>query len=217
MRFIILFVLALITAESRAQLTSNKLFLNKDFQVTTMKNEILYRVNQTIINSSPKTWIDSIFNQNKIDSTTLVRVNKYEIAGNDTLLNGVNSRLLNSQSNSQEMGHEKEKGTIDCELLSNKIPVFKYNDTDLNYFLVENMIYPEDARKKNKECQVVLIFIINKDGSISDIQASNCDNASLVNEAIRVISLTSGYWRPGESCGKTTRTRVKIPIIFSLE
>ena len=217
MRFIILFVLALITNESRAQLTSNKLFLNKDFKLTTLKNEILYRVNQTIISESPKTWIDSIFNQNKIDSTTLLRVNKYEIAGNDTLLNGLNSRLLNSQSNSQEMGQSKEKGTIDCELLSNKIPVFKYNDTDLNYFLVENMIYPEDARKKNKECQVVLIFIINKDGSISDIQASNCDNASLIKEAIRVISLTSGYWRPGESCGKITRTKVKIPIIFSLE
>ena len=217
MRFIILFVLALITAESRAQLTSNKLFLNKDFQVTTLKNEILYRVNQTIINSSPKTWIDSIFNYNSADSITLVRIDKYEVSGNDTLLNGIKKSLLNSQNNSQGMAQEKEKGTIDCELLSNKIPVFKYNDTDLNYFLVENMIYPEDARKKNKECQVVLIFIINKDGSISDIQASNCDNASLIKEAIRVISLTSGYWRPGESCGKITRTKVKIPIIFSLE
>jgi hypothetical protein len=217
MRFIILFVLALITNESRAQLTSNKLFLNKDFQVTTLKNEILYRVNQTIINSSPKTWIDSIFNYNSAGSITLVRIDKYEVSGNDTLLNGIKKSLLNSQNNSQGMDQEKEKGTIDCELLSNKIPVFKYNDTDLNYFLVENMIYPEDARKKNKECQVVLIFIINKDGSISDIQASNCDNASLIKEAIRVISLTSGYWRPGESCGKITRTKVKIPIIFSLE
>jgi TonB family protein len=182
-----------------------------------LKNEILYRVNQTIINSSPKTWIDSILNYNSADSITLVRIDKYEVSGNDTLLNGIKKSLLNSQNNSQGMGQEKEKGTIDCELLSNKIPVFKYNDTDLNYFLVENMIYPEDARKKNKECQVVLIFIINKDGSISDIQASNCDNASLIKEAIRVISLTSGYWRPGESCGKITRTKVKIPIIFSLE
>jgi hypothetical protein len=134
MRFIILFVLALITAESRAQLTSNKLFLNKDFQVTTLKNEILYRVNQTIINSSPKTWIDSIFNYNSADSITLVRIDKYEVSGNDTLLNGIKKSLLNSQNNSQGMGQEKEKGTIDCELLSNKIPVFKYNDTDLNYF-----------------------------------------------------------------------------------
>jgi len=217
MRFIILIAFVLIVADSRAQSTTTKFFLNKDYQVTTTTSDVFYRVNQTIISESPKTWIDSIFNQNTFDSTTLLRLNKYEIAGNDTLLNGVNSRLLNSQSNSQEMGQSKEKGTIDCELLSNKIPVFKYNDTDLNYFLVENMIYPEDARKKNKECQVVLIFIINKDGSISDIQASNCDNASLIKEAIRVISLTSGYWRPGESCGKITRTRVKIPIIFSLE
>jgi hypothetical protein len=109
MRFIILLAFALIVADSRAQSSTTKLFLNKDFKTTTLKNEILYRVNQTIINTNPKTWIDSIFNQNTIDSTTLVRVNKYEIVGNDTLLNGVNSKLLNSQSNSQELGQEKEK------------------------------------------------------------------------------------------------------------
>ena len=131
MRYIILLAFALFLAESRAQSTTNKFFLNKDYQVTTTASDVFYRVNQTIISVSPKTWIDSIFNNNSADSTTLVRVNKYEVSGNDTLLNGIKKSLLNSQNNSQGMGQEKEKDSTDCESLGNKFPVFKKNDTDL--------------------------------------------------------------------------------------
>ena len=217
MRFIILLAFVLIVADSRAQSTTTKFFLNKDYHVTTTISDVFYRVNQTIISESPKTWIDSIFNNNSADSTTLVRLDKYEVSGNDTLLNGIKKSLLNSQNNSQGMGQEKEIGTIECELFRTKFPFFKKNDTDLNDFLIENIVYPEDARKKGLECEVILTFVVEKDMSISDIQASNCDNASMVKEAIRVIGLTSGYWIPGEFSGKISRIKVKIPIIFSLE
>jgi len=217
MPFIILLVFALFVAESLAQSTTTKLFLNKDYQVTTTTSDVFYRVNQTIISESPKTWIDSIFNNNSADSTTLVRVNKYEVSGNDTLLNGIKKSLLNSQNNSQGMGQEKEIGTIECGLFRTKFPVFKKNDTDLNDFLIENIVYPEDARKKGLECEVILTFVVEKDMSISDIQASNCDNASMVKEAIRVIGLTSGYWIPGELNGNKVRVSAMILITFSLD
>jgi len=214
MRFIILFVLTMIAAESRAQLTSNKLFLNKDYQVTTLKNEILYRVNQTIINSSPKTWIDSIFNQNKVDSTTLVRVNKYEIAGNDTLLNGVNSKLLNSQSNSQEMGQEKEK-VIKYDSPST-IPKLK-DDMELYTFVIENLKYPKLALENEQECVVLVIFVIEVDGSVNILETNNCSYELLINEAKRIINLSSGKWIPSEKNGEPVRVKAKIPITFSLD
>ena len=214
MRFIILFVLTMIAAESQAQLTSNKLFLNKDFKATTLKNEILYRVNQTIIRESPKIWIDSIFNQNKIDSTTLVRVNKYEIAGNDTLLNGVNSRLLNSQSNSQEMGQEKEK-VIKYDSPST-IPKLK-DDMELYTFVIENLKYPKLALDNEQECVVVVIFVIEVDGSVNILETNNCSYELLINEAKRIINLSSGKWIPSEKNGEPVRVKAKIPITFSLD
>jgi uncharacterized membrane protein YgaE (UPF0421/DUF939 family) len=214
MRFIILFVLTMIAAESRAQLTSNKLFLNKDFKATTLKNEILYRVNQTFINSSPKTWIDSIFNQNKVDSTTLVRVNKYEIAGNDNLLNGLNSRLLNSQSNSQEMGQEKEK-VIKYDSPST-IPKLK-DDMELYTFVIENLKYPKLALDNEQECVVIVIFVIEVDGSVNILETNNCSYELLINEAKRIINLSSGKWIPSEKNGEPVRVKAKIPITFSLD
>ena len=80
MRFIILLAFALIVSESRAQSSTTNFFLNKDYQVTNTTSDVFYRVNQTIISESPKTWIDSIFNNNSVDSTTLVRVDKYEVS-----------------------------------------------------------------------------------------------------------------------------------------
>jgi hypothetical protein len=214
MRFIILFVLALITNESRAQLTSNKLFLNKDFQVTTLKNEILYRVNQTIINSSPKTWIDSIFNYNSADSITLVRIDKYEVSGNDTLLNGIKKSLLNSQNNSQGMGQEKEE-VIKYDPPST-IPKLK-DDMELHSFVSENLKYPKLALENEQECVVLVIFVIEVDGSVTILETNNCSYELLINEAKRIINLSSGKWIPSEKNGKPVRIKAKIPITFSLD
>jgi hypothetical protein len=214
MRFIILFVLTMIAAESRAQLTSNKLFLNKDYQVTTTTSDVFYRVNQTIISESPKTWIDSIFNNNSADSTTLVRVNKYEVSGNDTLLNGIKKSLLNSQNNSQEMGQEKEK-VIKYDSPST-IPKLK-DDMELYTFVIENLKYPKLALDNEQECVVVVIFVIEVDGSVNILETNNCSYELLINEAKRIINLSSGKWIPSEKNGEPVRVKAKIPITFSLD
>jgi hypothetical protein len=216
MRFFLLLVIALIAAENRAQSTSNKLFLNKDFQVTKMKNEILYRVNQTIINSSPKTWIDSIFNKNLIDSTTLVRVNKYEIIGNDTLLNGMNSRslIINILEKSETLEKSEKVISINDSLLVK--PKFKegFNFTE---FLNDNLIYPKVAADNNQQCKVIVTFVIEIDGTVSLVDAKNCSYKWLNNEANRIIRLTSGKWIPGELNGNKVRVSAMIPITFSLD
>jgi hypothetical protein len=175
---------------------------------------VFYRVNQTIISESPKTWIDSIFNNNSADSTTLVRVNKYEIAGNDTLLNGVNSKLLNSQSNSQEMGQEKEK-VIKYDSPST-IPKLKDN-MELYNFVIENLKYPKLALDNEQECVVVVIFVIEVDGSVNILETNNCSYELLINEAKRIINLSSGKWIPSEKNGEPVRVKAKIPITFSLD
>lgn len=210
MRFIILLAFALIVAESRAQSTTKKLFLNKDYQVTTTTSDVFYRVNQTIISVSPKTWIDSIFNHNSADSSTLVRVNKYEVSGNDTLLNGKTQNHI--QSN--EINADNNSFIVES---TNQNPYFKKGNLTFEIFLVNNIIYPESARENNITCQVVVTFVVNKDGTVSDIETSNCTNESIVEEAIRIIKLSSGYWKAGVVNGLPVRTKLRIPISFSLD
>ena len=214
MRFIILLAFALIVADSRAQSTTSKLFLNKDYQVTTTTSDVFYRVNQTIISESPKTWIDSIFNNNSADSTTLVRVNKYEVSGNDTLLNGIKKSLLNSQNNSQGMGQEKEE--VIKYLPPSTIPKLK-DDMELYTFVIENLKYPKLALDNEQECVVIVIFVIEVDGSVNILETNNCSYELLINEAKRIINLSSGKWIPSEKNGEPVRVKAKIPITFSLD
>jgi TonB family protein len=210
MRFIILLVFALFVAESLAQSITTKLFLNKNYQVTITTSDVFYRVNQTKINSSPKTWIDSIFNNNSADSTTLVRVNKYEVSGNDTLLNGKSKNHIQSNEINEEINSFVVEST-------NQNPYFKKGNLTFENFLVNNIIYPESAREKNITCQVVVTFVVNKDGTVSDIETSNCTNESIVNEAVRIVNLSSGYWIAEEVNGLAVRTKLRIPISFSLD
>lgn len=141
MRFILLLVFTLIVAEIRAQSSTTKFFINKDYQVTTTASDVFYRVNQTVISESPKTWIDSIFNNNSADSTTLVRVDKYEVSENDTLVNGKSKNHIESNEINELINSIVVEST-------NQNPYFKKGNLTIENFLVNNISYPESAREK---------------------------------------------------------------------
>jgi hypothetical protein len=216
MRFFILLAFVLIVSESFAQSTTTKLFLNKDYQITTTTSDVFYSVNQTMINSSPKIWIDSIFNHNLVDSITLVRVNKYEVSGNDTLLNGVNSKsaIINILEKNETLEKSEKVIPLNDTLLVK--PKFKdgFNFTE---FLNDNLIYPKVAVDNNQECKVIVTFVIEIDGKVSLVEARNCSFEWLNKEANRIIMLTSGKWIPGELNGNKVRVSAMIPITFSLD
>lgn len=216
MRFIILLVYALIIGECRAQLTKNQFYLNKEFKATTIKDEVLYKAFQTIVNNKPKIWIDSIFNYNSADSSTLVRVNKYEVSGNDTLLNGVNSKSSKFDILVKSETLEKSEKVISINDSLLVKPKFKdgFNFTE---FLNDNLIYPKVAVDNNQQCKVIVFFVIEIDGKVSLVDATNCSYKWLNNEANRIVRLTSGKWIPGELNGNKVRVRAMIPITFSLE
>ena len=83
-------------------------------------------------------------------------------------------------------------------------------------FLSDNIKYPKDAQEKAIEGRVICQFIVEKDGSISNITIwRSSGNTSLDNEAIRVIQ-SMPKWKPGLQRGKPVRVRYTIPINFRL-
>jgi TonB family protein len=83
-------------------------------------------------------------------------------------------------------------------------------------FMIENIKYPEEARKKGVEGTVYVTFVVEKDGAISNIKilrgiGSGCDE-----EAMRVIALMPS-WKPGIQRDKPVRTQFNMPIKFSLD
>lgn len=82
-------------------------------------------------------------------------------------------------------------------------------------FLGEELIYPKDARKKGIEGRVILQFIVNTDGSISNIEVIKSVYESLDKEAVRAVSQMP-KWKPATQQGKPVVVKFTMPIVFKL-
>lgn len=84
-----------------------------------------------------------------------------------------------------------------------------------NAYLSENLVYPEQARKEGVEGTVIVVFVINKDGSISDVDILRGVGGGCDEESVRVVE-QSPAWEPGRQKGLPVRTRMRLPIRFKL-
>jgi protein TonB len=82
-------------------------------------------------------------------------------------------------------------------------------------WLTKNLRYPAQAQQRKLQGKVVAQFIVNKDGSISNIELVKRVDPSLDNEALRVLRLMP-RWKAGQQNEKPCRTQVCIPIVFKL-
>ena len=83
-------------------------------------------------------------------------------------------------------------------------------------FLKENIKYPEDAQKQKVEGRVLAKFVVETDGSISNIEVVKHAFPSLDAEAVRVIQAMP-KWAPGKQKGQAVRVKFVVPINFNLK
>ena len=96
-----------------------------------------------------------------------------------------------------------------------RLPEFPGGMTEFMKWLTKNMKYPESARRQNQQGTVVISFIVNTDGSTSEIKVVRPRHPDLDREAVRVVRLMP-KWKPGEDHGKVCRTMISIPIVFKI-
>ena len=83
-------------------------------------------------------------------------------------------------------------------------------------FLSQNIKYPEDAQKQKVEGRVIVTFVVETDGSISNVEVAKHAFPSLDNEAVRVIQAMPN-WTPGKQGGEVVRVKYTVPIVFNLK
>lgn len=83
-------------------------------------------------------------------------------------------------------------------------------------YLQENLKYPAICQKGGIQGRVLVQFVVDTDGSITDVQVIKRVNPYLDREAIRVISLMP-RWTPGMQKGQKVRVRYTMPVTFRLE
>jgi TonB family protein len=94
-------------------------------------------------------------------------------------------------------------------------PQFKGGVTAFYKFLSKNVSYPDYEKGANIQGTVVVGFIIENDGKVSNIKVLNSVSTNIDNEAVRVIA-KAGNWIPGIQHGRPVRVYYTIPINFAL-
>lgn len=83
-------------------------------------------------------------------------------------------------------------------------------------FLGENIVYPEAAKSNSTEGKVIVSFVIDKDGSVTDVNTANGIGNGCDEEAVRVVNLMPD-WTPGYIKGEAVKVSFKLPVMFTLD
>ena len=97
-----------------------------------------------------------------------------------------------------------------------EMPSFPGGQAAFLDYLIQNMKYPEDAEKQKVEGRVIANFVVETDGSISDVNLFKQVFPSLDAEAIRVLQAMP-KWTPGKQDGKPVRVKYTVPVTFKLK
>ncbi len=95
-------------------------------------------------------------------------------------------------------------------------PEFRGGMTEFYRYVVENLEYPLRARKNGIEGEVVVQFVVEKDGSLSNVSAMNEIAGGCEEEAVRVVR-NSPDFKPGMQRGRPVRVKMALPIHFRLD
>ena len=94
-------------------------------------------------------------------------------------------------------------------------PEFPGGAAALYEYLSKNIKYPAICRENNIQGRVVVVFMVNRDGSIVEPEVVKSVNPMLDKEALRVIS-NMPKWKPGLQFGKPVRVKFTVPVNFRL-
>ena len=83
-------------------------------------------------------------------------------------------------------------------------------------FIQTNIKYPKDAIKQEVGGRVMVMFVVETDGSLSNVRVARKVFPSLDAEAVRVVK-TMPKWKPGKEKGKVVRVNYTLPVVFSIK
>ncbi len=110
----------------------------------------------------------------------------------------------------------KEKDNDDTIFtVVDQLPEFPGGSSGLSNFIVKTVRYPMEAKKNGVQGRVFVSFVVEKDGSISNVKIARGVDPLLNEEAARVIKIMP-KWSPGLKKHKPVRVKYTIPINFSL-
>lgn len=97
-----------------------------------------------------------------------------------------------------------------------QMPTFPGGPSELMSFLSKNTKYPTIAQENGTQGRVIIQFVVERDGSISDVHVARGVDPYLDKEAVRVVK-SMPKWIPGKQNGKAVRVKFTVPVLFKLQ
>lgn len=144
--------------------------------------------------------------------STKTAIGTFDVKGNDD----ANGEILKAKeviAEPEPPKHEEENKVFD---IVEQQPLFPGGPAALMKYLSENTKYPVVAQENGVQGRVYVQFVVEKDGSISDVHVLRGVDPSLDKEAVRVVK-SMPRWTPGKQNGITVRVNYRVPVLFRLQ
>lgn len=144
--------------------------------------------------------------------STKTAIGSFDVKGNDD----ANGEILKAKeviAEPEPPKHEEENKVFD---IVEQQPLFPGGPAALMKYLSENTKYPVVALENGVQGRVTVQFVVEKDGSISDVHVLKGVDPSLDKEAVRVVK-SMPRWTPGKQNGITVRVNYRVPVLFRLQ
>ena len=126
------------------------------------------------------------------------------------------SNATMAQTNSGDSANKIEGDSVRIYDVVEQMPSFPGGNQALVEYLSKHIKYPVVAEEKRIQGRVIVTFVVERDGWITDVRVAKSVHAFLDKEAVRVVS-GMPRWIPGKQNGKAIRVRYTVPVSFSLK
>lgn len=109
--------------------------------------------------------------------------------------------------------HEPDSNAV--LVVVEEMPSFPGGMPALSQYVTKELRYPKEARQMNIEGLVLVSFVVEKDGNISNASVLRGIGGGCDEEALRVVARMPA-WKPGQQGGKPVRVRYTLPMRFKL-
>ncbi len=139
-------------------------------------------------------------------------IGAFDVKGNDEE-GGTVLKAVEEIAAPEPPKHEEENKVFD---VVEQMPSFPGGPAALMKYLSENMRYPAVAEENGIQGRVTVQFVVEKDGSVTDVKTMKSVDPALDREAERVVK-SMPKWIPGKQNGSAVRVKYFVPVVFRLQ
>jgi periplasmic protein TonB len=125
---------------------------------------------------------------------------------------GQNTPIIEKENTVEKTPHQKERKVYH---IVHQKPEYPGGEKGLFLFLTKNLRYPADAKEKGIEGNVVVKFVVNENGKLSDLEVLRGIGGGCDEETLRVIYAMPN-WIPGRHNGANVNVYYTLPVRFKL-